>query len=198
MNTQHLGDAYDLVKKVILETLKAGLNKKIYALPMLTDAFNDGQLAFYKNLTSCDEIKTEKIPSNSEDRTKYFETEKSDGIIFVDPNTGIKQEKISGRKLSAKEKVNYISFDELRTISEQCDLLVVYDESFSNATATEKVREVQRKIARIEQTGIHCFYLNMNKQLCFAFISKNDNLLQEARDLLVRERVLRPARIVEQ
>ncbi|MFN3345976.1 MAG: hypothetical protein ACK412_10045, partial [Chloroherpetonaceae bacterium] len=173
------------------------LNKKVYVLPMLTDTFNEEQLAFYRNLTSCDEIKTEKIPSNPADRTRYFETEKSDGIIFVDPNTGIKQEKISGRKLSAKEKVNYISFDELRTISEQCDLLVVYDESFSNATATEKVREVQRKIARIEQTGIHCFYLNMNKQLCFAFISKNNDLLQQAKALLIERNVALPERIVE-
>ncbi|MFN3562191.1 MAG: hypothetical protein ACK4XM_09835 [Chloroherpetonaceae bacterium] len=197
MNTPHLGDAYDLAKKVILETLKAELNKKMYALPMLTDTFNEEQLAFYRNLTSCDEIKTEKIPTNPADRTRYFETEKSDGIIFVDPNTGIKQEKISGRKLSAKEKVNYISFDELRTISEQCDLLVVYDESFSNATATEKVREVQRKIARIEQTGIHCFYLNMNKQLCFAFISKNKDLLQQAKALLIERNVALPERIVE-
>ncbi len=210
MNTQHLGDAYDYVKKVILETLKKGLQKKIYVLPMFTDTFNDERLAsnyeqtplaFYKNLTSCDEIEhrvilKQQTEGNIDDdkwikRTEYFDNRNLDHyIVFIDPDKGINGK---GHK--------YVSYEEIANVARDNNILVVYDESFTRAKHTEKVREVQQKIAEIEKTGIektgiHCFYLNLNKQLCFAFISKDKNLLEKAKELLIKRNVALLSRLI--
>ncbi|MFN3639054.1 MAG: hypothetical protein ACK4XY_11365, partial [Chloroherpetonaceae bacterium] len=106
--------------------------------------------------------------------------------------------------LKSKEKVNFISFDELRTISEQCDLLVVYDQSFSHDSPPKKKTGIERKIDTIQKRDTmqgkngpyYCFYLNLGS-LAFAFISKNKDLLQQAKALLIKRKVALPERIVE-
>ncbi len=264
MNTQHLGDAYDYVKKVILETLKEGLQKEIYVLPMFTDTFEGEELALYRNLTSCDEIEHRVIftvqtignidTDEGINRPNYFENRNLDNyILFIDPDTGINDTR--GR--------DFVNYEEIANVARDNNILVVYDQSFNRdwirtlvnwvqeaVTAgnlenltnrgireermEEELRriarefidngetadlkrirnsirqsqltpemwkrnEIRNKIAIIQQNnGLRCFYLNLNENLGFAFISKNKNLLEEARDLLVRERVLLPARIVEQ
>ncbi len=289
MNTEHLGDAYDYVKKVILETLKAGLKeelkeglkeelkegleglkRKIYVLPMFTDTFEGEELAFYRNLTSYDEIERRVIfrvqttgnidTEEGINRPNYFDFEVNNRnldnyIVFIDPNTGIKDEQGHG----------VVNYEEIANVARDNNILVVYDQSFNrdwkgtlvnwvqkaviarnweNLTnrgireermerelrriAREfidnggtadlkrieeriensikqsqltpemwKRNEIRNKIAIIQKNnGPHCFYLNLNGNLGFAFISKDKNLLKEARELLIKRNVALLSRLI--
>ncbi len=183
MKTEHLGDAYDFVKKDILRTLKMGLNRKVYVLPMFTDTFEGENLQFYRNLTSCDEIiELNQLQSNQNSLSP-------NEIIFADPDTGIHQE--------SSEK--HISFDQLTTISGQCHLLVVYDQSFdrNEETAGTKRNQIQGKLSALSGRGLHAFYLNLNGSLTFAFISRKKEVLDRARCLLTYQVAL-PSRLIPQ
>ncbi len=188
MNTHHLGDAHDLTKKDILKTLKAGLNEKIYAIPMFTDVFNEKQVAFYKHITSADNIKTKKFEHGK--RKEYFQNLSPEGfgIIFIDPDTGIKDSFKEGKKN------RYVHYDEIALFATADNLLVVYDESFDNGK--DKEAAIRDKIEVFKNRNFLACYINLNRQLTFALLSRSETRLEEAMRMLVDERVILPSRFV--
>ncbi len=181
MNTRHLGDANDLAKKDILKTLKAELKKEVYVLPMFTDEFNEVQLSFYINWTSADGINNVVIGPNT--RENYFRdlNIKNYGIIFIDPDIGIT---FNGWPWT------HVSTNEISSVLTDNNLVVVYDQAISN---TENTRDRLNSINRA--ISVPCFYLDA--QACFAFISRDKNLLEKAKTCLLREQVIYPERLVE-
>ena len=190
MNTRHLGDANDLAKKDILKTLKAGLNEKIYAIPMFTDVFNEEQVAFYKHITSADDIKTEKFEHGK--RKEYFKNlfPEGFGIIFIDPDIGIKD------KFKEGKKSFYVHYDEIMLFATPDNLLVVYDESFDNGK--DKESEIRSKIEEFKKRNFFVCYINFNRQLTFALISQSEKRLEDSKCLLIDEKVILPSRFVHQ
>jgi len=187
MNTRHLGDANDLAKKDILKTLKAGLNEKIYAIPMFTDVFNEEQLAFYKFITHADEIKTKKFEHSK--RKEYLAQLPKEhfGIIFIDPDIGIKD------KFKEGKKSFYVHYDEIMLFATPDNLLVVYDESFDNGK--DKESEIRSKIEEFKKRNFFVCYINFNRQLTFALLSRSEPRLEEAMRVLIDEKVILPSRL---
>ncbi len=188
MNTRHLGDANDLAKKDILKTLKAGRNEKIYAIPMFTDAFNEEQMAFYKHITSADKIKTEKFENGK--RKEYFQNVSPEGfgIVFIDPDIGIKD------KFKEGKKSFYVHYDEIMLCATPDNLLVVYDESFDNGK--DKESEIKSKIEEFKKRNGCACYISFNRQLTFALLSRSETQLEDAKRVLVDEKVIPPSRFV--
>ncbi|MFQ3597042.1 MAG: hypothetical protein SNJ55_02210 [Chloroherpetonaceae bacterium] len=177
MNTVHLGDAYDFMKKDILRVLKVGLKKSIYVLPMFTDEFKGEYLTFYKNLTSYEEETDDKIKEiviKGENRRNYFnDPNLNDYIVFIDPNTGIKD----------SYGWNYIHYDEIEMVARNNNFLVIYDQSFDRRK--DRKKEIESKLKSLKDKNLHAFYLNA--QTSFAFISKNEELLNRAKCLLINQ-----------
>ncbi len=188
MNTHHLSDAHDLAKKDILKTLKAGLHEKVYAIPMFTDVPDEAQLAFYKHVTNADEIKTEKFEHAK--RKEYFQnlTSEGFGIIFIDPDTGIKDSFKEGKKS------RYVHYDEIALCATDENLLVVYDESFDNGK--DKAVAIRGKIEEFKKRDFFACYINFNRQLAFALLSHSERRLEEAKRVLVDEKIILPSRLV--
>ncbi len=198
MNTRHLGNAYDFMKKDILRTLKDKLKKKVYVLPMFTDEFNGLQLTFYMNWTSADGIYVQQFRRDT-DRNQialYFNdfdrNNNKKEIIFLDPDKGIKHHS----SIEREDKETCIHYDEVRLVLNKCELLVIYDHSVTrdNSNRAGDIREKMNELRTIEGRDIHCFYLDA--QACFAFISRNKDLLEEAMICLLREQVIHPERLV--
>jgi hypothetical protein len=190
MNTRHLGDANDLAKKDILKTLKTGLSEKIYVVPMFSDVFNEEQLAFYKFITHADEIKTKKFEHSK--RKEYLAQLPNEhfGIIFIDPDIGIKD------KFKEGKKSFYVHYDEIMLFATSDNLLVVYDESFDNGK--DKETAIRDKIEVFKNRNCYACYINFNRQLTFALISQSEKRLEDSKCLLIDEKVILPSRFVHQ
>jgi hypothetical protein len=72
-------------------------------------------------------------------------------------------------------------------------LLVVYDESFSNSESKEKV--IESKIEEFRKRNLFACYINFNRQLTFALISQSEKRLEDAKRILVDEKVILPSRL---
>jgi hypothetical protein len=138
-------------------------------------------------LTCADEIKTEKFEHGT--REAYFQNLSLDGfgIIFIDPDTGIRD------KSKERKRRECIRFDEIKSASTPDNLLVVYDESFSNSESKEKV--IESKIEEFRKRNLFACYINFNRQLTFALISQSEKRLEDAKRILVDEKVILPSRL---
>ncbi len=185
------------MKKEILRTLKVGLNKEIFVLPMFTDEFSEENLAFYKNITSCDGIKQEifKRETNKNLIAPYFKLDQTHAIIFIDPDKGIKEHQKFKPKDSSRKADRHLClhFDEVEEVAKMCELLVIYDQSF-DSRKENRIMEIESKLKLIKDRNLHGFYLNT--QTCFAFISRDNELLQRAKRLLIEQKVVMPSRLV--
>ncbi len=87
---------------------------------------------------------------------------------------------------------SYVNFHQLEELSKKFGLVVVYDQSMSRGS--ERI-DANNKTRTFSESNLHCFYLIA--QACFAFISQNKDLLEEAKTCLLREQVIYPERLVE-
>ncbi len=196
MNTAHLGGAYDFMKKEILKTLKQGLGKQIYVLPMFTDKFEGENLEFYKYLTNCDGIKEEifKRVTNKNLISPYFRLYQTHEIIFIDPDKGLKEHGRFKPKDPNRKADRHICvhFEEIEEVANMCELIVIHDQSFDGRKEF-RVVEIESKLELIRSKNLHGFYLNTH---CFAFISRDSELIQRVKALLIEQKVALPSKLV--
>ena len=122
------------------------------------------------------------------DRSLYFEGASSCGHLFVDPNTGVCLKEVRGKKAP-----QYLFASELLRLANQRPehLTMVFDQSLGRGAAR---RELGEKLARLGNEGITGFaYVS---HACFIIVSRNESLVEEARNAMVNNCRLPEARLL--
>ncbi len=116
MNSKHLGDSYDLVKRVLLDVLKGFGKWSVLHMPT-----NKLDIASYEKLLGAKVSKTDK------------------GDLFVDPDNGIALKKKSPKHILIDTLIAEIE-------SRPDSLILVFDQSFSRGKEKEGRKKKQRRL----------------------------------------------------
>ncbi|MGZ8868277.1 MAG: hypothetical protein ACXW2P_08035 [Thermoanaerobaculia bacterium] len=188
MNLDSLGDSNDIIKKSFITWLSEFGRWSVH--PMFThevDSVAADQFAKFLNATI---VSAERLRAGS-DRAVYFESCLSAPNLFLDPDTGVSLEAVTGARSS-----RYIFRDELLRIilARPHRLTLVLDLSFPRAARSRMEENVRRKLSAFSEEGAFGFaYLSQATVLCFA---ADPSLLLRAFEALKENSSLPPSRLI--
>lgn len=186
MNSKHLGDSYDLVKRTLLQWLGGSWA----AHPMLTAPMPREDLERLKAILGIEHLVSEDVLQGDTDRQAYFARARSHrGSLFLDPDKGIRLEPCGGRRSTA-----YVFGDELLSLTE-CRgpwLTLVYDQALDRRKPVPG--ELARKLEHFASRGLTCAaYVS---HASFVLLGREPQRVQDAVRRL-KERGLPEARILD-
>ena len=125
-------------------------------------------------------------------RLSYFKSASIDHHLFIDPNTGLRLGDLGGRKA-----LDYLFASELLLITQEREnyLTMVFDQSLSRAAEDVRREEVRRKLNELRARGL--FGFAYYSHVCFLVLSKDESLVNEARNRLNQGLGLPRSRLVE-
>ena len=186
MECQHQGDAYDPLKRFLMEALEPLSSWRVS--PMFTGAWSQECIEDYRQLVGV-EFLTEKTLT-VRNRAINLSSDGWHGHVFYDPTTGIKMP-----EAGSQGSLRHIKLEELlREISRRPhSLTLVYDQAFSRDKRLGSAEEkLNRKLAGICGDGV--YGIVYNAQAPFPILSCNQDLIAQARQKL-EESGIPPRRI---
>jgi hypothetical protein len=166
MNRKYIGDAKDFTKGGILFALR---NARLIDDPAIVPLFtspppNENEISTYLAcMGSCRQylVSSATFTNGEHNRQTYFDVlHEFVGdlrTIFVDPDTGIREQRYNDN-----EDKYYISCPEIvQLLAMESDrILIVYDESFGNATFDDKVVRMRQRLELLRREPVlsSCFY----------------------------------------
>ena len=171
MELRHLGDDYDIVKRVLLRSLNPNSGWGI--IPMFTHQWPEDQVSVYADYLGGTVLTTE-IVDGATDRRGYFAAAASAGDVFLDPNTGVPE-----RNVSQQDLPKYVRMRELcEMVGRRPNrLTVVYDQSIANGADASEVET--RKLARLNECGVVGFAYAA--QVSFLILSGSRAIIGQAK-----------------
>lgn len=171
MNSDHLGDSYDLAKGTII----GWLGGDWVAHPMLTKRMDRDSQDLLKRLLGVSDLLSTSVLTPSDDRDAYLRSarEHTAGHVFLDPDTGIFLEKAgrSPKHLFASEIVAVV-----RAPGRERLLTLVYDQSFQRGQ--DKAAALREKLAYFAQhTVAGAAYVSY---ACFVILSAEQGLVDDS------------------
>jgi len=192
LNKSHLGDAYDYVKKSLLEYFVLEKNQ-ILTIPLFTEPFivENNDLAFYSHITGSsqtDIIKDPFLPANRDSYlVRALEKINHHLVVFIDPDTGLSQN--LGRLQN-----KYLNLEEVVPFASRAKNVIIYDQSFSNSRSEAKHDNMRTKLHFFFENSIFGFYVDL--QASFLFLSKSEQLIQDLQNDLVSKHFVLDERII--
>ena len=185
MRLQFFGDCYDIVKKSLIAWL--GEVGRWAAHPMFTEPVAPDQAALFARFLGARLVSVEPLTPTT-DRAVYFSSCRSEGNLFLDPDTGVRLEP---RRDS--ESVNYVFGPELVGLSRERPraLTLVFDQSFSRGSEAHLIQE---KLAFFASRGVHGFAYSSHAP--FLVLSSQAELVGRAHERLLEVSGLPPSRLV--
>ncbi len=174
MDPAHQGDAYDPLKRFLMESLAPLSEWQI--LPMFRGAWADVDIERYATLLGVELFTTGVLTARS--RAQQLRTDGWPGNAYLDPTTGVKRP-TEGNQNAA----THIRIDELaRLVCERPEsLTVVYDQS--KLRGESKREALQDKLRQLRTSGIEGFGLDM--QAPHLVLSCDGSVIEEARNNLL-------------
>lgn len=171
MNTDHLGDSYDLAKATII----GWLSGKWVAHPMLTKQMDGDSQDLLRKLLGVSDLLSTGVLTPGDDRDAYLRCarEHTAGHVFLDPDTGILLEKAgrSPKHLFTSEIVAVV-----RAPGRERLLTLVYDQSFQRGQ--DKAGALREKLACFAQHAVAgAAYVS---HACFVILSAEQSLVDGA------------------
>jgi hypothetical protein len=170
MDLKHFGDAYDIVKRSLLQWLEPF--GPWVAHPMFTHSVTSIQATSFGRLLGVPLASTEVLAPGT-DRSSYFSFSAGARSIFLDPDTGV--------RLHRREKhrsTEFVFADELVAIASHrpSGLILVFDQSVPRGSERPNV---EMKLEHMDRHGVAGFaYVS---QACFQILGTSNELINEAR-----------------
>lgn len=186
MDLKHFGDAYDILKRVLLQSLEPF--GPWVAHPMFTHAVNDGEAAAFGRLLGIPLASTE-VLAPATDRPAYLAAaSKSGRSIFLDPDTGVRL-----HRRERHRSTEFVFADELVTIAFERPngLVLVFDQSIPRGSEREAIRAKLDHLSHERVSGFA--YVS---QACFLVLGASAPLVSEACARVLASTDLPEARIV--
>lgn len=187
MNTKHLGDSYDLVKR----TLIGWLGGAWAAHPMLTSEMEEEDRERLRSLLGVRALLSNEVLRPGANREEYLRpAQEHAGHLFLDPDTGVL---LKPRK-DQEDSPMHVFGDELLAIvhapRRHCYLTLVYDQSFQRGE--DKSLALRAKLAYFG--GQRLSGAAYASHACFILLAANQDLLRGAvetlKDWLPEDRLL--------
>lgn len=177
MNSEFLGDSYDLVKRFFASVLESEAKLWTSERFIADDLYDKKGLGPYHKVTGIRVLRT--APKG-----KYS--------ILNDPDTGVR----SPRRDQADTR-RHISLDTIRDQLRESAVfcVVTYDQSFSRSKGKKKKTQQKEKLRWLSKNSLHAFYYDSHASFLFAFRSKKD--LGRLRGLLRNEYGIPKSKLVE-
>ena len=199
MHKDKFGDSYDIVKQSILRWLSSCGKWAVH--PMIT---GDSSFAkeYYRFLGICPILPEPKAFSQSS-RDKWIKEAKGCQChLFLDPGTGLRQ------VLPNTEPQKFLKISELADIANvdarKEKLTLVFDQSLDpcykanpclrNKSKDKSEARLKWKLGKLKEHGIHGIAYNSHAK--FILVSTDDNVLKQARAMLLKKSGLPTGRIV--
>ena len=185
MDLKHFGDAYDIVKKSLLEWLAAFGPWGVH--PMFTHKVTSAEAAAFSRLLGAPLLSTEVLRLDS-DRTEYFAACGDCRSIFLDPDTGLRL-----HRRQRHRSTEFVFADELAAIVNERPngLVMTFDQSLPRGDENAKVRS---KLDHFVGHGVAGFaYVS---QVCFLVLGQSTQIVNQARKDVLDKSGLPKARIV--
>jgi hypothetical protein len=188
MKLEYLGDSYDFVKLSLLRCLRVLGPWSV--VPMFTKADDAERASELESFLKTTVIATEFL--TTQNRTSYFENAAVDRHLFIDPNTGLRLSKMTG-----KRTLNYLLVSDLLLLSKDREkyLTMVFDQSLRRANDTERRLEVREKLRKLNEEGLYGFAYYSHA--CFLILSRDQTVSSDAKECLDQGLGLPGSRLVE-
>ena len=186
MKSKFLGDSYDIVKQCLLRWL--GALGPWATQPMFTGDITDNDINRYERLLGTRILSTIALTNNMERNTYFSSARECNEHVFFDPDTGIRLGQPRGKKALA-----YIFGDELIEIAgiNPDKLVLVFDQSFARGSEKEQLKI---KLRHFREGSVHSVaYVS---HACFVLLCKNEDLIEQAFEILLSESRLPRGRFV--
>ncbi len=181
------GDSYDIVKKSLLQWLRAFGEWSVH--PMFTEEVSEADKAAYEALLGAKVVSTD-VLSASTDRRAYLECAAPCGNLFLDPDTGLRM-----RKIFDRDAPKYLFADELRQLVEERPteaLTMVFDQSLPRGS--ERLH-LDRKLKSLHQQGL--FGYAYVSQASFVVAGRDRSLVERSHKHILHESRLPQGRLLE-
>lgn len=185
MDLKHFGDAYDIVKKSLLQWMAPFGPWGVH--PMFTHDVSDVEAAKFSEFLGVPLLSTHVLERNS-NRSGYLGACGECRSIFLDPDTGVRL-----HRRERQRATEFIFEDELLTIARTRSdgLVMVFDQSIPRGS---EVAHVQSKLDHFARQGVAGFaYVS---QACFLVLSSSHQIAAEARSQVLVASGLPDARIL--
>lgn len=185
MDLQHFGDSYDIVKKSLLQLL-GGFGPWL-AHPMFTHPVSESDAAAFSRFLGIPLGSTETLVSNT-DRRSYLAACGNCRSLFLDPDTGIRLNQLSG-----KRSPHFLFADELVELANQrpAGLILTFDQSLARGREKE---QIQTKLGHLKGNGIAGFaYVS---HASFMILERSQQVVKQAEAELAAKSGLPPSRLI--
>lgn len=185
MHLKHFGDSYDIVKKSLLGWL-SDLGPWA-AHPMFTHEVSETEAQAFSRFLGVPLISTA-VLNPVTDRHAYLEPVGDWNSLFLDPDTGVRISRESGRRSS-----EFLFVDELRALAlhRPSGVIMAFDQSLPRGS--ERV-SVSRKLAELAGGGVYGFaYVS---HASFLILSASGDVAERARTLVAEASALPAERLL--
>jgi hypothetical protein len=185
MDLKHFGDAYDIVKRSLLQWL-APFGPWV-AHPMFTHAVTPEQMSALARLVGVP-VASSAVLAQETNRAEYLRLDAAARSVFLDPDTGVRL-----HRRERHRSTEFVFAEELVAIAKDrpSGLVLVFDQSVPRGSERA---QVEAKLQHLGRSGVSGFgYIS---QACFLALGASSQLVVEARSELLRASELPESRIV--
>lgn len=169
MDLKHFGDAYDIVKRSLLQWLEPF--GPWAAHPMFTHPVTSAQAAAFARVLRVPLASTEVLALDT-DRGRYLAVCSGERSVFLDPDTGVRL-----HRRERHRSTEFVFADELVAIASNRPngLVLVFDQSVPRGSERASV---EAKLEHLGRQGVAGFgYVS---QVCFLVLGASTELVKEA------------------
>jgi hypothetical protein len=187
MRLLHLGDSYDIVKQSFLRWLAPLGEWSVH--PMFTESVAQSQAELFAAFLGA-RLLSIAVLTPTTDRSKYLACNPSCRNLFLDPDTGVKLERVGGKRALA-----FLFADELASLAQARPeyLTMTFDQSHSHGGTRDSLA---RKLSHLASLGVAAFAYNSHA--CFIFASCHKETIIEARARILSDSRLPDSRLISQ
>lgn len=174
MDLKHLGDAYDIVKRSLLQWLEPF--GPWAAHPMFTHPVTPAHATAFARVLRVPLASTEVLTLDT-DRVRYLAVGRGARSVFLDPDTGIRL-----HRRERHRSTEFVFADELVAIAADRPngLVVVFDQSVPRGSER---KSVETKLEHLGRQGVAGFgYVS---QVCFLVLGASTELVEEAHGCVI-------------
>lgn len=185
MHLKHFGDSYDIVKKSLLLWL-AGFGPWV-AHPMFTHAVTPEDAAAFSRFLGIPLVSTEVLVTGT-DRRLYLAACGECRSVFLDPDTGVRLHRKSG-----KQSTQLLFADEIVEIADRRPdgLILTFDQSLARGREAAQIAE---KLAHFNGLGVVGFaYVS---HASFMVLGRSQNVVSQAEAELISKSGLPQSRLI--
>ncbi len=181
------GDSYDIVKRSLLQWLRAFGDWSVH--PMFTERVSDAGIGAYEALLGAKVVSVDVLGAGT-DRWAYLECAAPCGNLFLDPDTGLRMRETYGR-----DAPKYLFAHELRRLVEGRPtdaLTMTFDQSLPRGSERS---QLESKLRSLQQDGL--FGYAYVSHASFVVVGRDRSLVEHSLKHLLDESRLPQGRLLQ-